>query len=268
MNTIANVKQAEASHWYYPDSRPCYEVPYADPSKGMRPTTLRDAKKLGLIPSVTTVLRVLDKPALTSWKIEQAVLAVLTTPKLADEPLDAFIKRVLTTDKEQDAEAAKARELGTRIHDAIELGLNGGVFDNVKDEKELSPFVIPALAACNELGNVLATEKIMVGEGYAGRIDAILDGNEITVVDFKTTKTLPKESWTEHLLQLSAYAKSFGNSGDKKINTVNIYISSIEAGKIVVCQNPDWQETFERGFKPLLNYWQFANNFNPNPMEK
>ena len=258
MNTIANIKQSEASHWYYPDARPCFEVPYADASKGMRPTTLRDAKKLGLIPSVTTILKVLDKPALTAWKIEQAVLAVLTTPKLADEPLDAFIKRVLTTDKEQDAEAAKARELGTRIHDELESTLNGNPLAN----PELDPFVMPAYKATVELGKVLATEKIMVGEGYAGRLDAILDGNEITVVDFKTTKTLPKESWTEHRLQLAAYAKALGNTNGKRINTANIYISTVEAGKIVVCQNPDWQETFERGFKPILNYWQFANNMN------
>jgi ATP-dependent exoDNAse (exonuclease V) beta subunit len=256
MNTIANVKQSEASHWYFPDGRSCYEVPYADPSKGMRPTTLRDAKKMGLIPSVTTILRVLDKPALTAWRIEQAVLAVLTTPKLADEPLDAFIKRVLTTDREQDAEASKARELGTSIHDALEQALGNWPY-----EEAFAPYVLPVLDAIKPLGNVLATEKIMVGEGYAGRIDAILDGNEITVVDFKTTKTLPKSSWTEHQLQLAAYAKSLGNSGDKKINTANIYISTVDAGKIVVCKNPDWQETFERGFKPILNYWQFANGF-------
>ena len=255
MNTIANVKQSEASHWYYPDARPCYEVPYADPSKGMRPTTLRDAKKLGLIPSVTTVLRVLDKPALTSWKIEQAVLAVMTTPKLSGEADDAFIKRVLTTDREQDAEAAKARELGTRIHDAIEAALSF----NAINQDELAVYVAPVVAACKSLGNALATEKIMVGEGYAGRIDAILDGNEITVVDFKTTKTLPKESWWEHQLQTAAYCAALGNTGNKRIKSCNIYIDTINAGKIFVCQNPDWQETFERGFKPILNYWQFAN---------
>jgi RecB family exonuclease len=168
--------------------------------------------------------------------------------------LDAFIKRVLLVDKEQDAEATRARELGTRIHDAIESALNNGIYPN-----DLEPYVKPVVLFANELGTTLATEKIMVGEGYAGRIDAILDGNEITVVDFKTTKTLPKESWTEHRLQLAAYAKSLGNTNGKRINTVNIYCSTIEAGKIVVCQNPDWQETFERGFKPILNYWQFAN---------
>jgi len=253
--TIANVKQSEASHWYYPDSRPCYEVPYADPSKGMRPTTLRDAKKLGLLPSVTTCLRVLDKPALNSWKIEMAVLAVLTTPKLADEPLDAFIKRVLSVDKEQDAEAAKARELGTQIHDALELALGNWPY-----EESFAPYVLPVLDALKPMGKVLATEKIMVGEGYAGRIDAILDGNEITVVDFKTTKTLPKESWWEHQLQTAAYCAALGNTGNKRIKSCNIYIDTINAGKIFVSVQEDWGKAFE-AFDHVLSYWKITNNF-------
>ena len=244
----------ESAHYYFPDGRPCYTVKKKD--GGDRPTNIADCRKLGLFPSVTQVLRLLAKPGIEIWKQEQLLLVALTSPRLPDEGLDAFIKRVLSVDKEQDAEAAKARELGTRIHDAIEAALSF----NAIDQNELAVFVQPVVAAVKEMGNVMATEKIMVGEGYAGRIDAILDGNEITVVDFKTTKSLPKESWTEHQIQLAAYAMALGNSSGKKIKTVNIYISTINVGKIVVCQNPDWQKTFEHGFKPILNYWQFAND--------
>jgi hypothetical protein len=35
----------------------------------------------GLYPSVTSVLGIMDKPQLTSWKIEQAIMASLTLPK-------------------------------------------------------------------------------------------------------------------------------------------------------------------------------------------
>ena len=54
------------NHWYKQDGSPCYEVPYADPKKGMRSTTIRDARKLNLVPSVTTILQVMDKPGLRS----------------------------------------------------------------------------------------------------------------------------------------------------------------------------------------------------------
>src|SRR5436190_23373532 len=45
-------------------------------------STLRDARKLGLLPSVTNILGVITKPELTAWLQEQAVLAALTLPRL------------------------------------------------------------------------------------------------------------------------------------------------------------------------------------------
>lgn len=260
MTTAAKVHQDSASHWYHKDGKPCYEVPYKDPTKGFRSTTLKDAKLLGLLPSTTTILRMLDKPALTAWKIETACLAVLTSPRLASEELDAFVKRVLQTDKEQDAESAKARELGTRIHDAIELFLNGE--PNIQEE--LMIFVSPVIKSICELGNVQATEKIIVGDSYAGKLDAIVENDtHITVVDFKTCKTIPKSSYDEHRLQLSSYAAALGNTGRKLIRTANIYISTTNPGEVKTVIHEDWQETFTNGFEPLIKLWQWSNSHAP-----
>jgi CRISPR/Cas system-associated exonuclease Cas4 (RecB family) len=261
--TDANIKESQPSHWYYPDARPCYEVPYADSSKGMRrPTTLRDAKKLGLLPSVTTLLRILDKPGLNSWLREQAALAVLTSPRLADEEIDAFVKRVLQIDREQDEEAANARDLGSQIHSAIEKVLSG---EADLDFVELAGYIAPAVAAVRDFGRVPATEKILVGEGYAGRVDAIVENDQfVTVVDFKTTKTLPKQSYNEHKLQLAAYAMALGNTGDKIIQTCNIYISTTNPGEIAVFKHSDdWSDTYQKGFKPLMSVWSWLNNYFP-----
>jgi hypothetical protein len=250
-------RQSESSHYYYKDGRPCHEVPYADPSKGMRSTTLKDARKLGLLPSVTTILRVLNRPALTEWLIETACLTVLTAPKLHGEDLDAFIKRVLTTEKQQDQEAQKARDLGTAVHAEIELRLNGGAPDPLLDA-----YCLPAIKIVNELGRVVASEKIIVGNGYAGTLDALLEGNETTIVDFKTCKKLPKESWDEHKLQLSAYAVAAA-AGSKKIQTANIYISTSSPGECVLCLNHDWSKTYFDGFRPLVQYWCWLNSYLP-----
>jgi hypothetical protein len=59
-------------------------MPTADGS-GERPTTIRDAKRLGLYPSVTSILGVLAKPGLEKWKLDQVALACLRTPKQAEE---------------------------------------------------------------------------------------------------------------------------------------------------------------------------------------
>jgi hypothetical protein len=61
----------------------------------LRPTTLRDARKLGLVPSVTNILGVIAKPELMAWMQEQAVMAALTLPRIAGETEDSFAKRVV-----------------------------------------------------------------------------------------------------------------------------------------------------------------------------
>lgn len=255
-NTVANVKRSESSHWYTKTGEACYEVPNKS-NGGMRPTTLADARKLDLLPSVTTILNVLRKPGLERWLIEQSVLAVCTAPTMPGEALDAKIDRVLNQERQQDEEAAKARELGTRIHDGIEKYLNIGVCDD-----DLVPFVAPACAKLLEVGACLLwTERVLVGNGYAGKADAAVEGMElITVVDFKSVRSaLPKNSYIEHKVQLSGYAKAFGNTGDKRLQTANLYISTSNPGEVALCVHNDWQETFEKGFAPLLTYWQWAN---------
>jgi hypothetical protein len=59
------------SHWYSLNGRPCHTVPNKD-GDGERNTTLREARKLGLLPSVTSIIGILDKPQLTKWKMREA----------------------------------------------------------------------------------------------------------------------------------------------------------------------------------------------------
>lgn len=226
----------------------------------MTPTTLRHAREQNLLPSVTTILKVLDKPALTSWLIEQAVLACMTSPAKDGETIDDFVKRILHTEKQQDSESQKARDLGTNIHAAIESGLNGTPFDNA-----LSPYVLPAISTCEiALGKCLFTEKIVTGQGYAGKVDcAFQNSHTITLVDFKTTKKLPKESYPEHRLQLSAYAQALGNTADVPVVTANLYISTIAPGEIKLCINEDHVSDYMNGFVPALKYWMWLNDYQP-----
>ena len=259
--TTANVKSVENGPWYQLDGTPAYEQPKKDGS-GMTKTTLAHARKLNLVPSVTTILKVLDKPALTAWKIEQAVLAVMTSPRQAGEPDDAFIKRVLAVDKEQDAERDAAVQLGTDIHAAIELAINGQIA-NVQEN--LLPYIEPVLAALPQFGKPVASEICLVGNGYAGRTDLIAQNDEVmtyTVVDFKTTKRIPKDAYPEQRLQLAAYAKAHKMPASYRPRTANIYISTTEPGQIAVCVNEDVDETFE-AFTHLVKVWQFLNTYAP-----
>lgn len=257
--TVARPSQSYGAHWYSRDGKPMHFVEKKD-GTGTRPTTLADARKLDLLPSVTTILKCLSAPALEAWKTEMAVLACLTTPRLENEPLDLFINRVLNVEKQQDQESDAARQLGTNIHDAIEQALQGGTYDAQFDD-----YVAPVIGSLTALGRVVATEKVLVGVSYAGKTDCICESDHaITLLDFKTTKRPPKEAYPEHRLQLAAYAAALGNTGGKRIRTVNIYISTTEPGQIAICANPDWVETFQRGFKPILDYWYWRNGLDRN----
>lgn len=258
MNTAANIITPQSSHWYHQNPvSPCYELPKKDGS-GMKTPTLADARKLNLIPSVTTVLKVLDKPALNRWLIEQAVLACLTAPRLPDEPLDVFVDRVLNVERQQDQESAKARDIGKEIHDGIEQFLKTG-----KCSQVMEPYVLPVIMGISKYGRVIAVERIIAGDGYAGKLDLVMEGVDVWVMDFKSTKKIPKESYSEHRLQLAAYAKAFGNTGDLYLKTANVYISTTEPGTYAIRENPDWTVDYEMGFKKLVEYWQWANDYYP-----
>lgn len=256
MTTVARPQSSQASHWYDREGNPRYEVIGKTTGKP-RPTTIRDARENGWVPSVTTILKCLAAPALTQWIAEQACLAVLTTPRREGEPLDAFVDRVLHIEKVQDQEAQIARDKGIAIHDAIDAALSGRGFDPT-----LNPFILPAVAQITASGRVVATEKIVVGDRYAGKLDALTQRDGLLVVwDIKTTKTLPKYgSYWEHVCQTAAYSAALGNTGDDRIQTANLYVSTKEPGQIKVCTQDDWSKAYA-AFQALVSYWYIANDY-------
>lgn len=250
-------QKSESAHWYSRDGQPQHTI--IGKSTGRpRPTTIADARKNDWLPSTTSVLKCLHKPALQRWMIGQAVLAVMTATRNDGEAVDAFIDRVLNQEEQQHQEAAKARDLGSDIHAAVESCLTGG--DCLP---ELEPYVRPAMAAIQDLKakhglEVLHTEKILVGDGYAGMADLILGRPGFQVVlDFKASKTLPKtEPWHEHQLQLSSYAGCL--TVDNR-DVFNLYISTTEPGKIALLNAGPWKEIYLNQWKPLLAYWKAVN---------
>ena len=83
--TTPAVRASESNHWYTRDGLPQYTVP-SKKDGSPRATTLRDARTMNLVPSVTTVLNVAAKPALLAWLQQQVLLAALTLPRRPDEP--------------------------------------------------------------------------------------------------------------------------------------------------------------------------------------
>ena len=245
----------EGGHWYTRDGAPMYTVEAA--KGGQRNTTLRDARKLNLVPSVTTVLNVAAKPALNQWLQKQVLMAALTLPRRTEEPEDEWIDRIMSDSKEQGRAAADA---GTDIHASIQ-----GFYEGAPDFKHHSHVHGCSKVINNAFGlHGWVSERSFAHEvGFGGKCDLHApksDFNEGIVVDIKTkdfSDPEKVEGYDEHLMQLAAYRVGLGIP---KARCANVFVSRSVQGLSVV---KEWSaEDLDRGwlmFESLLRFWQFKN---------
>jgi hypothetical protein len=220
---------------------------------------------LNLLPSVTNVLRILAKPALESWKSEQIALAIATAPRIQGEEIDVFIRRVLQNEQQQNEERDVAAKRGTAIHRCLEQ-----LFSGESDPNDpMLPYVKPAYEALMEdCDEVIATEKVLVGDGYAGTADLITKSKETgryQLWDFKSTKRIPEQPYPEHRLQCSAYGGALATLGVASLYAIdvgNVYVSSVDIGQYDIAPHgPAWMDTYRNGFRPVLEVWKWMHNF-------
>jgi hypothetical protein len=260
-------RAADSSHWYHRDGRPCHEVPYADPRKGMRPTTVTDARKLGLIPSVTNILGVKSKPQLETWKMDQTIRAALTLERIENETPEAFAARIAIA---ADAERDQASAWGTELHDQIETFVKTGAFTATGDTlRYLESF---EQWYRTRVVKVLASEKSVIGAiGYAGRLDlhAILradDGTEYeAVIDFKSQRQRNRQKasfYIEWAMQLSAYAAALAEENGTMPALVSLVIPSDAPGPL---ETKRWDNAEEalRAFHACHTLWSFEKGYRP-----
>ena len=249
------VHAAESQHWYGRDGSPMYDLMGANGK--MRPATLRDARKLSLVPGVSTILGCADKPGLTLWKIEQAIMAALTLPRIDGETSDSFVARVRVDAKEQ---AKKAAERGTAIHAAIQ-----GWFEEPEHDPVIDPHIKGALNALGEWYPDWAweAEKSFAHPlGFGGKVDLSHYAAQM-VVDFKTkefNEGADLKTWDEQAMQLSAYREGLNVP---KARCAIVYVSVSNPGLSKLIEIPE--EELQRGwecFVYLLGYWKAKSRFN------
>lgn len=252
---------APASHWYRADGAAVHEMPTQ--AGGKRPTTIRDARNLKLLPSVTNVLGVIAKPQLDVWKLNQVALAAVKHPKQQGESDEYWMRRIVEASKEPVIEAA---DLGSRIHEALELATDGRPFDEA-----LRVYVEPVIAWLKGTGiTIIEREVVLVNpaEGYAGRCDALFRfGKAGTgVIDFKTRKTERGKIVTPYDgqgAQLAAYAAAyFGVETLPKCLLANLYISTTEPGRMEVCKHADAGGEYEY-FLHCCAVWRKLKGYDP-----
>ncbi len=251
-NKVGTGIASEQGHWYDKQGNAVYEVPRAK-GDGMRSTTLADARKLGLVPSVTTILACAAKPGLEAWKAKQVLEAALTLPRLPNESLDDYATRIIEDSK---AQGKKAAERGTALHEAIEDYIWGRTTPQWDKHSE------KVIETLHQYGIDLYSGKpehsFASPLGYGGKIDW---HNDEILIDFKTRKAISDKkrlAYSEHIMQLAAYADGLTIS---KARCVNVFIGIDDCEIRIVEHSQEDREKGFRMFKLLLDFWMLTKDF-------
>lgn len=282
------VNNSESSHWYDIDGNACHRQPYADKKRAAagetRATTLRDARKLTLLPSVTNVLGVTAKPQLESWKIEQALLAAAENPfkttcakGMPDyvEEMEEWVKATHLKSKEQVTDAA---DRGKKAHAAAEklaLRMKAGDATPPTVDPEVRDIFMPAQQWMQgNLSNIQRAEFTVVGDGYAGTLDLWCEiaGMGQRIGDFKTRKWKKGKKpgiYPEDGTQLAAYRRAVvtatgGNPAESPLGMTSILINSTEPDDVFVHDwTPEEIAFYDRRWLLIHELWCHDKKYNP-----
>jgi hypothetical protein len=231
---------------------------------------LRDARKLGLYPSVTNVLSVVSAPQLEAWKQNNLLNAAMSMPGATAAEIVEEAQRI----------SKEAMRMGTLVHSAIEelikIDATGGV-PNIHEDVPVSTL--------NAFAKVYQVEKITnprpelsfaSRSGYAGQIDLVCnwrDGRK-AIIDWKTQRTKEgraSKKYPKWAAQLAAYAYGHCEDGLFDINDydlVNVIISTTEPEREVEVHVWDnnqrwldawwsafalWRSPLYKGYEPLAH---------------
>lgn len=263
MTTEPQIRAGEGSeggHWYVPGPpvQCAYEILGANGK--WRAPTIRDARKYGWFPGVTTIIRQAAAPGLERWKVRQGIMSALTHPE-AQKIADADeLMRVIEKDSQE--EARQARERGSAIHAAIETYYRDGIVDT-----EYAAYVSGVRTVLHELTGVddpsiWETEVACCHPyGVGTRIDLFTRELGGWVVDFKGKEFEPGVEVKGYKEQGQQLAVGKEMLGMPKARAVNLFIARNHPGLVCPYEWPQKDhDKLWRSFCFLLGYWQTIND--------
>jgi hypothetical protein len=262
---IIREKVSTASmHWYDVDGNPRHFVPNMSKG-GTRPTTIKDAKKLGLFPSITSIIGILEKQQLKNWQFNQIALASIRAPKQPDETEEYYCQRI---QDEAFAQVQDAADLGTRIHASIDAALE----EPDKVDPEMVPYVQPAMDWLRNEAEIEPIERevslVSRQYGYAGTVDFVGWAKNRTpvVLDWKTRKTQPGKPvkpFDGQMMQIAGYGFCYWGE-DTPFFGANVVISTTEPGRVEILRYTpaELKESME-AFKHLCCVWRHMKGYDP-----
>lgn len=252
------IKINNSAHWYTNQGVPMYDA------------TKKEARENGYYPSVTTITKMLNKPALNTWKQNTLLQCAFTCPNCENETTENYIKRVIEDYQQTTIEAA---ELGTLFHSQIEdfiRGKNSCIY--VDGYNETCQALMNYIAKELDDAQDITCEQTIVGDGYAGRVDLFYKKNDSWhIIDWKTqnikklnkNKTLSVTKYPEWLWQLEGYARASKNIDGDIPEIKNIVISTNKKAQGIreITYTQDQKNNAFAIFQTMVRLWRLINDF-------
>lgn len=261
------------SHWY--DRETGHLLP--DVELKVRPgewreANLADARKVLALPSVTGILSILSKPALTRWQIEQGIKAALDTAIMEPEATGML----LATDapllyKELVHKAEEfvhwTADYGTAVHAHLSSKLSGIplAFPPIMPRSEEGADFLYEWLGTNGF-EVELTEYHFVAPmlGWGGTIDIMGSYyGEPMIADIKTQSEPIYFHEPDYPLQLSGYSLGCDLSPDVKRISVILDRDNFNVKYKLWQDNERWDAMF----KGLFELWTMLNRYDPRIIE-
>lgn len=245
------------AHYYKPDGTLIATVPNASKG-GTRETNLTDARKLGLLPSWTTVMQLLAKPMLSDWRVRQGIKAALDTPVPLHLPREEREKAIYKASEEYTNWSA---DFGTAVHAGICAGLKGETWWT--GDAQVLDVVMGFWPFYHGQGfDCEMSEHTFVSRlGYAGTLDYIGKWQGKTyLLDFKTQDAATRADfrfYDEYPLQLAGYAVGIERSD---LPRASVVISRTKPG---LCDIKTWDNNmrYDNAAFALWNLWKLMKNW-------
>lgn len=222
----ALIRHEGGAHWYDRDGNPSHD------------SDLRDARKQLLYTSATTVEKdAFKNDFLDKWVKEQILLAAGENPRMPHENTKQYAQRIYDLAMEK---SRKAREFGTRLHDAMEK------HPEAPSDDELMPWMheFSQWWIENRIEPISREDTVTDHDiGVAGRMDlkAMFQG-ELSIVDYKTQdvkmddkgrkKPVFYDSWLRQLTFYSATDQKKEIGVPRLLKLVSAIIDSNPGGKV------------------------------------
>lgn len=206
----------------------------------------KDGQKL---PSVTTILGILNKPALVPWAANAACDYILANLDAKETHTSIYLHSVVeAARKNYRTIGRQAMDIGSTVHEIVHGYLKTGTEPKIDSEPVLAGFLAFLEWVDTHKVEPFESEITVYGDGYAGTTDlvAFVDG-KLTLVDMKVSKGI----YDEYPLQIAAYRAA--------------YPGNLEASGILRLDKetgyPEWKDfssQYEhdlRAFLLLKDYW-------------